>query len=185
MSPRLAPRYNRGMAASPCEKCGKPRSEQAAVCPHCGARRGGSGELSKQELSAAEVQAVAYMMSLGHPPPSRGVMEAMVLPHPGTSGAARAVELGLTVLCAPLIAAGTLAVAIRNRRTVRTVLNGEATPVLAMVLFGSVPLDLVLSLLEASGMTRLVVGAGSIAGVCVRAVIRARASRSPLHRLDE
>lgn len=173
------------MAASPCEKCGKPRSEQAAVCPHCGARRGGSGDLSKQELSPNEVRAVAMMMGLAHPPPSRGVLEAMVLPHPGTSGVARAVELGLTVLCSPLIAVGTIAVAIRNRKTVRTVLNGEATPVLAMVLFGSFSLDLVLSLLDASLTTRLIVGAGSIAGVCVRAVIRARAARSPLHQLEE
>lgn len=175
------------MAIAPCEKCGKPRSEFAAVCPHCGARRGGGGggDLSKQELSPEEVRAVAMMMGLAHPPASRGVMEAMVLPHPATSGATRLVELGLTVLCSPLILAGTIAVAIRNRKVTRTVLNGEATPALAMILFGSFPLDLVLSLLEASGMTRLIVGGGSILGVIVRAVIRARASRSPLHRLEE
>lgn len=181
-------RYNREMAVEPCTKCGKPKNDEAAVCPHCGARKGGAaatGELGKQQLSQAELRALLLTSKLSQAEPSQGLISTLVLPHPGTEGGARLAELTLTVLCAPLILVGTLAVALRNRirgKAISTV--GEATPVLVMVLFGSFSLDLVLSLLGVSGTGRLVIGVGSVVGLCVRAVIRARAGRRGREGLD-
>ena len=181
-------RYNGGMAVEPCEKCGKPRSSEAVVCPHCGARRGGGGgaqeDLGKHQLSQAEIQALLLTSKLGQPQQAEGVMATLVLPHPGTEGAARLAEVGLTVLCAPLIAVGAVALGIRNRGKKKVAAIGEVAPVVAMVAFGSFPLDLVLSLLGAGGTARLLVGVGSIAGLCVRAGIRTRAGRRGRAQLE-
>lgn len=158
------------------------------VCPHCGARRGGAAgpqqTLGKHQLSPAEIQALLLTSKLGQPQQAEGVMATLVLPHPGTDGTARLAELALTVLCAPLIAVGAVALGIRNRGKKKVAPAGEVAPVVAMVAFGSFPLDLVLSLLGAGTMIRLIVGVGSIVGLCVRAVIRTSAGRQGRAELD-
>jgi hypothetical protein len=167
------------MTAQACEACGEPRSGEAAVCPHCGARRGGvKAGLGAHQLSPAEVRALLITSTLCDPGSSQGLFETLVLPHPGTEGSARTAELILTVLCAPLILAGTVAVALRNWwRKKAIVSSGEAMPVLLMVLFGSLPLDLGLSLMGFSGTGRIALGLGAVAGLGLRAGIRSRADR--------
>ena len=157
------------------------------VCPHCGARRAGSGgekKLGEHQLSPEEIQALLLVSKLDRRNEAQGGVAAMVLPHPGTEGVTRLVEVALTVLCAPLIAIGALAIK-RRAKTKPFDLSDEAVPVLAMVVLGSLPLDLVLSLLDFSTTTRLIVGLGSVAGLTVRAVIRARAGARHRRQLDQ
>lgn len=111
-------------------------------------------------------------------PPSQGLLATLILPHPGTTGRARAVELALTALGSPLIFTGALIVAIRNRWRRKISISGEAMPVFVMVLFGSLPLDLLLALGGLGVAARIGVGLGSVLGLVVRGLIRARASRA-------
>jgi hypothetical protein len=137
-------------------------------------------DLTGQKLSPQEVRALLLTSTpLDHRTSSAGMFPTMLFPHPGTEDGARRLELALTVVCAPLILAGTAALAVRRviRRKPISV-TGEAGPVLAMALFGSLPLDQVLALLDFSGAARLAVGLGSLAALSLRAVIRARATPS-------
>jgi hypothetical protein len=106
------------------------------------------------------------------------LLATLILPHPGTTGRARAVELALTALCSPLIFTGALIVAIRNRWRRKISISGEAMPVFVMVLFGSLPLDLLLALGGLGVAARIGVGLGSVLGLVVRGLSRARASRA-------
>ncbi len=170
------PVVRQAMAAIPCEECGKKMNSELVVCPHCGARRAVAPAPAK--LSKEDVQALLLTDPSSRPAESRGLFETLVLPHRATRGAARAAEVALTVVSFPLVAAGSLAVALAARRTRRAVetTTGEITPVLAMTVFGGLAL---ISL-------PLVYVAIPVVAIWTRAVIRIRAARAEygdLHRI--
>ena len=179
------------MAIQPCPACGKPMNDAAIVCPHCNARRAGVAPgLAGKALSPAEIRALILTDAMLAPAPAQGLLPTLVLPHPSTTGAARAAEIALTVVSFPLVAAGVLALALargRTRRKYQTT-RGELTPILAMMGLGGFALSSILSLLGASLAANLAVTGLGIVALIGRGVIRARAAavRSrELHRLAE
>lgn len=167
------------MAVVPCPACQKPMNAAAVVCPHCNARRGDVATgLAGKSLSPAELRALVVSATMLERPPAQGLVSALVLPHPGTAGGARAAELALTLISLPLVAIGALTLAVTRRR--REVAPGELAPVMAMLGVGGLGFASVLSLLGASLATNLVLSGVSVAALIVRGVIRARAARSAL-----
>jgi hypothetical protein len=153
---------------------------QAVICPHCNARRpdvptGAAGK----NLSPAEIRA---MLVLQVPPqPRGGALSTLLLPHPSTTGTARAVELVLSLISLPLVLSGALAMSLsRASRARMQKVSGagdEAGPVVLMILIGSGVLWTVLDLVfHATGATVAWTLGVTTAALIARAVIRARAS---------
>jgi hypothetical protein len=164
-------------------------SDVAVVCPHCNARRpGATAGLAGKSLSPQEIRALIATDAMLAPAPSQGLLPTLVLPHPSTTGAARAVELALTVVSLPLVAAGVATLALARSRTRRKheAARGELAPVLAMLSLGGFGLSGVLSLLGVSFATNLAITGISMVALIARGVIRSRASAErsrELHRL--
>jgi len=164
------------MAILPCPACQKPMNAVAVVCPHCNARRAGvTPGLVGKTLSPAEIHALILTdVALAPPAPAQGLLATFVLPHPSTIGTARAVELALTVVCLPLVAAGVVTFAVTRRKTQAT--HGELAPTLAMMIVGGLGLSSLLSLADVSLMTNLALTGASVVALIARAVIRSRAA---------
>ena len=164
------------MAILPCPACQKPMNAVAVVCPHCNARRAGVAPgLAGKALSPAEIRALILTdATLAPPAPAQGLLATFVLPHPSTIGAARAVELALTVVSLPLVVAGVVSFAVTRRKAQPT--RGELAPTLAMMTLGGLGLSSLLSLAGASLATNLAVTGASVVALIARAVIRSRAA---------
>jgi hypothetical protein len=163
------------MAILPCPACGKPMSSTAAVCPHCNARRADVPTgIAGKTLSSDEVRALLVASMKLQPAPAPGLVPALVLPHPSTTGVARGAELALTVVALPLVAIGALTLAITRRKR-REPARGELAPVMAMLGVGGFGYSTALSLLGASVTTNLALTATSMLALILRGVIRARA----------
>jgi len=164
------------MAILPCPACQKPMNAVAVVCPHCNARRAGVAPgLAGKALSPAEIHALILTdAALAQPEPTEGLWATFVSPHPSTIGAARAVELALTVVSLPLVAAGVVTFAVTRRKAKAT--RGELAPTLTMMLVGGLGLSSVLSLVAVSLPTNLALTGASVAALIARAVIRSRAA---------
>jgi hypothetical protein len=176
------------MAILPCPACQKPMNAAAVVCPHCNARRAGFAPgLADKALSPAEIRALVLTNAMLAPAPTQGLLSALVLPHASTTGAARVVELALTVASLPLVAAGALTLALSRSRTRRKyeATRGELAPVLAMMSLGSLALSTILSLLGASFATNLTVTCLCIVALIGRAVIRSRATTARSRALSD
>ena len=176
------------MAVLPCPACQKPMNAAAVVCPHCNARRPGIAPgLAGKALSPAEIRALVLTNEMLAPAPAPGLFSALVLPHASTTGAARVIELVLTVVSLPLVAAGALTFALSRKRTRRKyeAPRGELTPVLAMMSLGSLGFSTVLSLLGVSFSTNLAVTGASIVALIGRAVIRSRATTARSRALSD
>jgi hypothetical protein len=162
-------------------------SDVAVVCPHCNARRAGAtAGLAGKALSAQEIHALIATDAM-LAPPSQGLLPTLILPHPSTTGAARAVELALTVVSLPLVAAGalTLAVTRRRARSRHAATRGELAPVLAMLGLGGFALSGVLSLLGVGLATNLAITGASMVALIARGVVRARAAAERSRELLE
>jgi hypothetical protein len=180
--------YRLAMAILPCPACQKPMNDAAIVCPHCNARRAGIAPgLAGKALSPAEIRALVLTNEVLAPAPAPGLFSALVLPHASTTGVARIVEVALTVVSLPLVAAGALTFALSRSRTRRKyeATRGELAPVLAMMSLGSLALSTILSLLGASFTANLAVTAVSIVALIGRAMIRSRASTARNRALSD
>lgn len=165
------------MAATTCEDCGGKVNEQAWKCPHCGAKREGvtRGKLSNEEVRALVATDTAIKEEEG-----RSLSETLLYPHPETRGTARAIEIALTVACAPLVLVGIAAMysarglfASKIRLVAKTT-RGEGLSVFVMTVFGAPTFWWVASALHvpSAGTVALV----SVALLWVRAYIRTRTS---------
>jgi hypothetical protein len=152
------------MSATDCAACGKRVHVDAAVCPHCGARRA-RGSLAAAKPSKDELLALLATDPTHSAARPRGVIATMLLPHPGTAGLARAVELALTVVALPLVLAGIVGIALvrLSFRSPVFALTGEAVPALLMTIFGGLALW---------GVAPLPLVGASIAAVWLRALVR-------------
>lgn len=163
------------MAVIACDACGGKMNDGLAVCPHCSARR---ALTERPKLSHEEIRALLVTDPVARSAePARGMLQALVLPHPATSGGARIAELVLTVVGLPLVVSGALAIGLTRRARLTSASGGEVPPALAMTVFGGAGL---------LGLPPLLVGA-SVAAVWLRALIRARtvAGRGgDLHRIE-
>ena len=162
------------MAVIACDACGGKMNDGLAVCPHCGVRR---ALTERPKLSNEEIRALIVTDPVARSAqPARGMIQALVLPHPATSGGARIAEIVLTVIGLPLVVSGAIAVGLKRRARLTSVASGELAPALTMTVFGGVGLI---------GLPPLVVGA-SVAAVWLRALIRARvaARGGDLHRIE-
>ncbi len=171
--------YGYPMVIAPCPACQKPMNGAAIVCPHCNARRPGSAAgIAGKSLSPAEIRALILTNTMLAPAPSQGLLPTLILPHPSTTGRARSLEIALTVVSFPLIAAGALSLAVSRSRTRRNydTARGELAPVLAMLSLGGLGLSSLLSLAGVSFATNLGITGVGIAALIARAVIRSRAA---------
>jgi DNA-directed RNA polymerase subunit RPC12/RpoP len=163
------------MAVIACDACGGKMNDGLAVCPHCGARR---ALTERPKLSNEEIRALIVTDPVARSAePPRGMIQALVLPHPATSGAARIAEIALTVIGLPLVVSGAVVLSRKRRARLTSAAGGELAPALTMTVFGVVGLI---------GLPPLLVGA-SVAAVWLRALIRARvvARRvGDLHRVE-
>ena len=150
-------------------------SAEAIVCPHCGKRRaeGGMGQL---EMSREELRALATVTA--PPAEDRGVIATVLLPHPETGGRARTAELALTVLCLPLVAAGTALLGI-GRLFGKRKPTSEAGAVISMA--GAGGIGLAWWLADYGAAVAVGVTALEIVLLGIRARIRVTSSRG--HRL--
>ncbi|MBV8758301.1 MAG: hypothetical protein JO257_13530 [Deltaproteobacteria bacterium] len=159
------------MAATTCDDCGGKVNEQAWKCPHCGAKREG---VARGKLSNDEVRALIATGDSVKDDEGKGLAETLLFPHPETRGAARTIEIALTVVCAPFVIIGIAAMALgraRMRMLYRSV-RGEGMSAFVMTFFGSAPFYYLLAMLHAPSPFYLVLA--SIALLWVRAYIRAR-----------
>jgi hypothetical protein len=178
----------------PCEKCDKPMSEQAVVCPHCGARQAERDPLPEQRegdlvrgryakkpmtgLSKDEVSALiaSDVRPAGEERGPRGLFAALVLPHRKTRGAWRAAEIALTVLGLPLVAGATLFVGtVRTVRRFHGARVGELTSLIVALGPGNFGLWVFLSLVGVEQPLPWLVAPS--AAVVARALVRAAARR--------
>jgi hypothetical protein len=154
-------------------------SDVAVICPHCNARKAGTTTgLAGKKLSPQEIHALIAADAMLTRAPSQGLLPTLILPHPSTTGAARAIELVLTVVSLPLVAAGALTLAVARSRTRRKheASSGELGPVLAMLGLGGFGFSTVLSLLGLDTVTNLAVTGISMVALIVRGLIRSRAA---------
>jgi hypothetical protein len=160
-----------------CEACGGKMNAAVAVCPHCGARRKNP---PKVELDPAEIRALLVAEGVvAHDEEDREWLATLVLPHPSTQGAARVLELALTVVSSPFIAAGALTFALhRLRGKSKIKMRGELGPLVLMSIFGSLGMWSVLSLGGVAGAKIAEIVLGSIGALIVRAVVRSRSRRA-------
>jgi hypothetical protein len=150
----------------------------AIVCPHCGARRAGADPgLAGKALSKDEVKAIIAVHG-ADAEPAQGLLPTLILPHPTTHGAARAVELVCTVIALPMVILGavTIGLARRRARYAAEQTRGELTPVLAASGLGGLGLYSVLSLAGVAQTTKIALVVASIGALVIRGIIRARES---------
>jgi hypothetical protein len=168
------------MAVKNCASCGQPMNAVAAICPHCAKRQPGfDPTAARKAMSPDEIRALLLVdPSMRNTAPTSGLFSTLVLPHHATSGLARTIEIVLTIACAPLIIAGTIAIGLR-RRVARERLQsaqGELMPVVVMTLFGALPLQFLLDILGCSGTQELYIIIGAIVALIARGILRARAA---------
>ena len=157
-----------------CDACGGKMNDGLAVCPHCGARR---ALTERPKLSGEEIRALLATDRSTRDREPRGLVQALVLPHPATRGAARLAEIALTLVGLPVVVSAALALALTRRARLTAASGGELSAALTMTVFSGSGLFLV--------PTPLVVA--SIAAVWLRAVIRIRSAGRrgvDLHRID-
>lgn len=156
-----------------CDDCGGKVNEQAWKCPHCGARR---QNVARGKLSNEEVRALIATDTAIQEDEGRGLAETLLFPHPETHGTARAVEIALTVACAPLVIVGIAAMALgrRKMRFLYRTTRGEGLSAFVMTFFGSLPFYYLIAALHAPSPAYLVLA--SVALLWVRAWIRSRTS---------
>jgi hypothetical protein len=159
------------MAATECESCGGKVNEQATACPHCGAKRTNivRGKLTKEEVRALIATDTSISEDEG-----RGVAETLLFPHPETRGTARAVEIVLTVMCAPLVIVGIGGMMLgrsRMRFLYRTA-RGEGLSAFIMTVFGGISFWTVLDILHVPSAFSITVACAMC--LWIRAYIRSR-----------
>lgn len=162
------------MAATDCSSCGNRVNTEAVVCPHCGARRA-SVTMADARLNKDEIRALLTVNTIGGEEDSgRGLLATMFLPHEQTTGRARAAELVLTVLAAPLVIVGTLAIGLGRRRLRRKLFaaKGEAISAGVMTLFGGLSFYSLVDLLKGPAVAFTAI---TIVALWVRAMIRSNA----------
>lgn len=157
-------------------------NEAVAVCPHCGKRRPDAAtDLAEAKLSPDEINAMLAFDGLGDNAPTQGVMQTVLIPHDRTQGLARIAELALTVMCLPMILSGVIILAFERRRArireAQDTMTGEAGPVVAMIVAGTITLASILTFLVSTTTTITVIGV-EIAGLIARAAIRSHANDS-------
>jgi len=158
-----------------CESCGQKVNEQAVKCPHCGVKRSNvaPGKFTQEEVRALLTTSGQVVDETGN-----SLAASLLFPHPQTVGAARAIEIGLTILCAPLVIVGTAVMMMsRLRRSTRTLIKaarGEGMAALAMTLLGGFTFYSVLDLVHAPAPGSLTVA--SIICLWIRAYIRSRSA---------
>jgi hypothetical protein len=169
------------VAVKNCASCGKPMNASAATCPHCAVRQPGfDATAARKGLSPDEIRALLLTdtaLRAGEPH-SEGLFSTLVVPHAATTGLSRTLEVVLTIACAPLILAGLIALGLRRSvaRNKITATSGELTPIIVMTVFGALPLQFILGLLDVAGATQAWIILGSIGGLFVRGALRARAA---------
>lgn len=130
------------MAAVPCGSCGNKMNSEAVACPHCGVKRAGAeGGLGKVKMSEEELRAMVAIHAPGYREP-RSLFKTLMWPHPRTRGAARGVEIALTIACLPLVLVGIMGMGIGRRylKAMNDISEGGA--VALMILVGGVSLVL-------------------------------------------
>lgn len=158
-------------ATTTCDDCGGKVNEQAWKCPHCGVKRQG---VVRGKLSNEEVRALIATDSAVKDDEGKSVAQTLLYPHPETHGAARTVEIVLTVLCAPFVIVG-IAGMILGRRKMRVLyksVRGEGLSAFVMTFFGSLPFYYVLAALHVPSAFYVVLG--SVALLWIRAYLRGR-----------
>ena len=164
-----------------CDDCGGKVNEQAWKCPHCGAKRQG---VVRGKLSGEEVRALIATDSAVKDDEGKSVAQTLLYPHPETHGAARTVEIALTVLCAPFVIVG-IAGMLLGRRKMRMLyqsVRGEGLSAFVMTVFGSVPFYYALSILHVPSAFYVVLA--SIALLWMRAYLRGRTQSWKTVELD-
>ncbi|HUS29533.1 MAG TPA: hypothetical protein VMZ53_13565 [Kofleriaceae bacterium] len=121
--------------ATSCEACGGPVNEAVVKCPHCGEKRASTAPA----YTKAEIRAIiANEEALIAHQSSSTLFKALVLPHKHTRGLLRLVELALTAVTLPAVAAGAIGIwflgARRSKGAFST--SGEIAPVVVMTLLG-------------------------------------------------
>jgi hypothetical protein len=172
------------MAVTDCESCGNRVNVAAVVCPHCGARRT-TTTMADAKLDKNEIRAL--LVTDSRPPDDTGgpgLAATMFLPHDQTTGRARTVELALTVISAPLVASGLLAIVLGRRRIRRKLLaaKGEALSALVMTFFGGGALYTIADLLK---LPAVPITAVSVIAVWIRALIRGNAGSWRTRQMSE
>jgi len=161
------------MAVTECESCFGKVNEQAVVCPHCGAKRTNvvPSKFSKEEVRALLTTDAHVVDASGNT-----LAASLLFPHPHAAGGARAIEIVLTIACAPLVLVGTaIMILSRMRRRTRTLIKatrGEAMSAVVMTLFGATTLWTILDLAHVGAAGTLTLA--SIACLWIRAYVRSR-----------
>ncbi len=165
-------RYISGME---CEACGGRMAPSSVVCPHCGARRKNPPKLA---LDQDEVRALLVAQgAVAVHADDRNWLATLVLPHPATRGAARALELLLTIAGLPFIAAGVVFFALhRIGKRGPIQMRGEVGPLVLMSVMGTLGLWMVLAFAGVSFAEVLLLAAGFIAALSLRAIVRAKSA---------
>ncbi len=163
------------MAVTTCDACGNKVNDQAAVCPHCGKRRI-AVSLAGAKPSKEELVALLAMQNSARPP-SEGLFQTLLLPHPATTGTARLVELVCTALSFPLILAGVSTFMFGKKSSEAS--RGELAPVVRMTLFGTLGMVSVLGFAGVATGTMLAITGISLVALWTRGVIRASANKGP------
>jgi hypothetical protein len=159
------------MAATDCTSCGKRVNVEAMVCPHCGARR---TDVARPKLNKDEVRALIATGDSIDDEGGQGITRTLLYPHPETTGAARTVEIILTVVCAPLVMVG-IASMMLGRRSIRRAFaaaRGELMSVVAMTAFGGLTFWSLLHAFHVPASFELTIA--SIVLLWIRAFIRSR-----------
>jgi len=159
------------MAVTECESCGGKVNEQARACPHCGAKR---ANVARGKLSKEEVRALIATDSAVSEDEGRGISETLLFPHPETRGAARTVEIVLTVLCAPLVIVGIAGMLLgrSKMRYLYKTARGEGLSAFIMTVFGGISFWGVLDMLHVPSPFTLTVA--SVMCLWIRAYVRGR-----------
>jgi hypothetical protein len=170
-----------------CDGCGGKMHEASVVCPHCGARRAQVGKLS---LDKDEVRALLVMQGVAEDEEERDWLATLVLPHPSTHGAARALELALTVISVPFLVVGVAMFALHRlrRRKARIKMRGELAPLALMSLMGGLGMITVLGIAGIGTLRAFQISIGFIAALCARAAVRSHsktARNRELARIDK
>jgi hypothetical protein len=160
-----------------CAACGGKMHPSVAVCPHCGARR--VGPAPKAKLDADEIRALLVLEGVAGDQDEREWLATLVLPHPSTAGAARAIELALTVVSFPFVIAGALMFALhRLRGKSKIKMRGELGPLVLMSVFGTLGMWSVLGLAGVATAKVFQISLGFIGALIARAVVRSRSKRA-------
>jgi hypothetical protein len=170
-----------------CEGCGGKMHETAVVCPHCGARR---AQAPKLALDRDEVRALLVMSNAAEDEEERDWLATLVLPHPSTHGAARALELALTVISLPFVVVGVLMFALHRmrKRKNRIKMRGEVGPLALMSLMGGLGMMTALGLAGIGTLRGFQIVVGFITVLAARAAVRthSKTARSrELARIDK